>query len=116
MGAVGIWTVEWDSESPIRLGTEGERRSVMANCYGNDRAYANPTKKFFVNMITRDITVEDSILDLLDNSVDSARRSAESGKPMSLAKTILIFHHTRFGSPSRPNSSTIKDNCGGMTS
>lgn len=29
----------------------------------------NPTKKFFIEMITRDISIEDAIIDLLDNSI-----------------------------------------------
>jgi hypothetical protein len=41
------------------------------------KAIANPTKEFFVTMITRDITLEDCILDL-DNSVDGAWRRAGS--------------------------------------
>lgn len=32
----------------------------------------NPTKKFFIEMITRDISIEDAIIDLLDNSIDGA--------------------------------------------
>lgn len=31
-----------------------------------------PSKAFFVEMITRDLTVEDSILDLIDNAIDEA--------------------------------------------
>ena len=31
-----------------------------------------PSKAFFVDMITRDLTVDDSILDLIDNSIDAA--------------------------------------------
>ena len=34
-----------------------------------------PTKAFFVEMLTRDIELEDAILDLLDNCVDGALRS-----------------------------------------
>lgn len=34
----------------------------------------NPTKKFFIDMITRDISIEDAIIDLLDNSIDGANR------------------------------------------
>ena len=48
------------------------------------KAGANPTKAFFVSMITRDITLEDCILDLIDNSVDGAWRS-EGSRPMGLA-------------------------------
>ena len=45
------------------------------------KADASPTKEFFVNMITRDISLQDCILDLLDNSVDGARRFADAGVP-----------------------------------
>jgi hypothetical protein len=44
---------------------------------------ANPTKAFFVRMITRDISLEDCILDLIDNSVDGAWK-LEGGRTMSL--------------------------------
>ena len=43
-----------------------------------NKADASPTKEFFVNMITRDITLEDSILDLIDNSIDAAWQMAGS--------------------------------------
>ena len=36
--------------------------------------HGNPTKKFFIEMITRDISIEDAIIDLLDNSIDGANR------------------------------------------
>jgi Histidine kinase-, DNA gyrase B-, and HSP90-like ATPase len=46
---------------------------------GDSRANANPSKSFFIAMLTRDIDLVDCILDLLDNSVDgigeAARRS-----------------------------------------
>ena len=35
-------------------------------------ADAMPTKDFFVRMITRDISLEDCILDLIDNCLDGA--------------------------------------------
>ena len=38
-------------------------------------ANATPTKRFFVEMITRDISLEDAILDLIDNSIDSFIRT-----------------------------------------
>ena len=76
-------------------------------------AHANPTKAFFVSMITRDITLEDSILDLIDNSVDSARRR-EGSPPMSLGDdTDLSAYQISIFAP-RPNDFFIKDNCGGM--
>ena len=80
---------------------------------GKTKAVANPTKAFFVRMITRDITLEDCILDLIDNSVDGAWRTAGS-KPMGLDETIDLspFSIKIVGEPDR---FSIKDNCGGMT-
>ena len=40
----------------------------------NNVIEGNPTKKFFIDMITRDISIEDAIVDLLDNSIDGANR------------------------------------------
>lgn len=36
-----------------------------------------PTKRFFVEMLPRDVELEDAVLDLVDNSVDGAMRLAE---------------------------------------
>ena len=38
------------------------------------KAQASPAKRFFVEMLTRDIELADAILDLLDNCVDGALR------------------------------------------
>jgi hypothetical protein len=40
-----------------------------------DSARAYPTKEFFIEMFTRDISLEDCILDLIDNSIDSLIRA-----------------------------------------
>ena len=37
-----------------------------------EQASAIPTKQFFVSMLTRDIRLEDAILDLVDNCLDGA--------------------------------------------
>lgn len=50
-------------------------------------ARSYPTKAFFVNMITRDITLEDSILDLIDNSIDGASK-CEGNPPINLDDTV----------------------------
>lgn len=42
-----------------------------------DFAQASPTKQFFVSMLTRDISLDDAILDLLDNCLDGAMRIAD---------------------------------------
>src|SRR4051812_40964415 len=39
-----------------------------------DKAKVSPTKAFFVYMLTRDISLSDAILDLVDNSLDGVLR------------------------------------------
>jgi hypothetical protein len=77
------------------------------------KAEANPTKAFFVKIITRDITLEDCILDLIDNSVDGAWRS-EGSRPMRLADDTDLSKYLISITASSDRFS-IKDNCGGMT-
>jgi hypothetical protein len=45
-----------------------------------DRAEASPTKQFFVSMLTRDISLADAILDLVDNCLAGALRLADGGE------------------------------------
>lgn len=77
------------------------------------KADANPTKAFFVRMITRDITLEDCIFDLIDNSIDGAWELA-GGHPLSLDDATdlssykISIHITEDGFK-------ISDNCGGIT-
>ncbi|WP_377275154.1 ATP-binding protein [Rhizobium sp. R86522] len=77
------------------------------------RATANPTKQFFVTMITRDITLEDCILDLIDNSIDGAW-SCEGGKPIGLAEGADLAKY-RVDIIASGGLFSIIDNCGGMT-
>ncbi|WP_420745296.1 ATP-binding protein [Photobacterium damselae] len=62
---------------------------------------ANPTKEFFMTMLTRDISLTSAILDLIDNSIDAARKIGN------LSERIieLKIDGTSF---------SMKDNCGGM--
>lgn len=76
-------------------------------------ARANPTKAFFVSMITRDISLVDSILDLIDNSVDSAWKR-EGSLPIGLDEVTDLSDYEISVSTS-PEQFTIRDNCGGMT-
>lgn len=78
-----------------------------------EKANANPTKAFFVRMITRDIALEDCILDLIDNSVDGAWRK-QGSHPMGLADDTDLsdFEVSIYASADRFR---ISDNCGGMT-
>lgn len=64
----------------------------------------NPTKKFFIEMITRDISIEDAIIDLLDNSIDGANNinpNDYSGLEIELRVSSDEF--------------SIRDNCGGFS-
>ena len=72
-----------------------------------------PTKAFFTNMITRDITLEDSILDLIDNSIDGASK-CEGHPPINLDDNI-DFSNYRISINASPGGFSIIDNCGGMT-
>ena len=45
-----------------------------------DKANGTPTKDFFVDMLTRDIDLNDAILDLLDNCLDGAIRQKAARK------------------------------------
>ena len=43
------------------------------------RVNANPTKEFFISMLTRDIDIKAAILELIDNSIDGAKRLRPDG-------------------------------------
>jgi hypothetical protein len=64
----------------------------------------NPTKTFFIQMITRDITINDAIIDLLDNSIDGASKLKENNDFSDLYIDITINR----------NEFIVKDNCGGF--
>ncbi len=69
---------------------------------------ASPVKSFFVSMLTRDIRLEDAILDLLDNCVDGilrSRRGSTATEPYKGYKAEIEFKKDLF---------TISDNCGGI--
>lgn len=77
------------------------------------RADANPTKAFFVRMITKDILLEDCILDLIDNSIDGAWK-LEGAKPMSLVDEVSLAKYS-INLEVSPEHFKIVDNCGGIT-
>ena len=71
-----------------------------------DTAKAVPTKQFFVSMLTRDIKLEDAILDLIDNCLDGALRLADGGEVDYKKHHIAIqLSSTQF---------SIEDDCGGI--
>ena len=70
---------------------------------------ATPVKSFFVSMLTRDIQLEEAILDLLDNCVDGILRTGtgESDQPYEGYWADITFDADSF---------VIGDNCGGIPS
>lgn len=74
-----------------------------------DTIYGGPTKRFFVSMLTRDIELNDAILDLVDNCVDGAMRQKRASRDASQA-------FSGFGAELTISKSKfeISDNCGGI--
>tara|TARA_R110002110_G_scaffold157063_1_gene352793 strand:- start:1378 stop:2817 length:1440 start_codon:yes stop_codon:yes gene_type:complete len=70
---------------------------------------ASPSKEFFVDMLTKDISLQDAILDLLDNCVDGIVRTKEETDDKTLPydgfSTIIEMSAEHF---------SISDNCGGI--
>ena len=67
--------------------------------------HAEPTKEFFIEMLVRDIALNRAIIDLVDNSVDGARRKCPKGKYDGLWIEITADK----------GKFEIKDNCGGIS-
>ena len=65
---------------------------------------ATPTKDFFISMLIKDIGLSRAIIDLVDNSVDGARRIRQGGNYDGLS--VEIEASKQFFK--------ITDNCGGM--
>lgn len=83
----------------------------MATQADESKIEAFPAKRFFVEMLTRDISLEDALLDLLDNCVDGIHRCLKE-KPKNASKPYSGFHaEITFNG----KLFKIKDNCGGMS-
>lgn len=78
---------------------------------GQYKAHASPTKDFFVRMITRDISLEDCILDLIDNCLDGARKVGYGRNAGAMIDDYSGFH-AKIDFDIR--HFTISDNCGGI--
>ena len=65
---------------------------------------ASPTKEFFIYMLTKDIELSRAILDLVDNSVDGARRVRPNENHAGLSVRLEVTK----------NHFRISDNCGGI--
>lgn len=69
------------------------------------KAKADPTKEFFIDMITRDIGLDECIFDLLDNSIDGASRCRHPSTGLKGYSANISVCKDSF---------SIRDNCGGM--
>ena len=82
----------------------------MAKIHGLPEAVpANPAKRFFVSMLTRDIALEDALLDLLDNCIDGILRTR---KPKTAQENPYRGFWARL--TIAPERFVIEDNCGGI--
>lgn len=78
-----------------------------------EKADASPAKEFFIRMITRDIALDDCMLDLVDNSIDGAKRVIEArGEDPRAAGS---FHGFWVELGFTEKEFLIKDNCGGIS-
>ena len=65
----------------------------------------NPSKELFITMLIKDITLKDAIGDLIDNSVDAAKKCAEDKNDLSNFQININITTDSF---------SIEDNCGGI--
>ena len=90
--------------------SDGQLRTGEQQEENPNEVDASPAKRFFVEMLTRDIELTDAILDLLDNCVDGAMRSKPKADSPSNKPYDGYFAEIRFS----PTEFSIKDNCGGI--
>ena len=81
---------------------------------------ASPTKELFISMLVRDLSLRDAIGDLVDNSVDAARKLFEQRENIqeSNAEVLLSefeYDNLRVDITLTGNEFIISDNCGGMS-
>lgn len=73
---------------------------MTLNTASNNSIKASPTKEFFISMLTRDISTDRAILDLIDNSIDAATQSGKVDASVNLTINGSTF--------------SISDNAGGL--
>ena len=71
---------------------------------------AEPTKRFFMEMLTRDIELSDAILDLIDNCIDGVHRITQDKTQNNKSPYNGFFCELKVSK----NEFSIKDNCGGI--
>lgn len=76
---------------------------TLKNSNDKGKVDAEPTKDFFISMLTRDLDLQDAIIELIDNSIDGIKRNGESNYEN--YSIILTLNKDTF---------SIEDNCGGI--
>jgi len=76
---------------------------------------ADPSKKFFIEMLTRDISLIDGILDLIDNSVDSIIKDSNFNPMKGLFDSTASLEKYKISINFNSKSFTIIDNSIGVT-
>ncbi len=80
----------------------------------DNQILASPTKRFFVDMLTRDIDLKDAVLDLLDNCVDGVMR--DLGRDFERAEDKDVPSNGYWADVRFSKSGfQISDNCGGIS-
>ena len=74
-----------------------------------NEARTAPTKEFFVEMLTRDIELQDAVLDLLDNCLDGVLR-----QPKSKGSVTAPYKDYWTNVTMTKDKFVIEDNCGGI--
>jgi len=76
----------------------------------DNKVTALPTKRFFMSMLSRDIALNDAIMDLLDNCIDGVHRQYKGD-----AEKSLEMYKGYFGNITlNENEFILTDNCGGI--
>src|SRR4051812_300595 len=85
-----------------------------------DTANAQPQKRLFLELITRDITLEDAILDLIDNSLNSILQREQINltesfdEILSATRMPAKFAKYKVDISIDEKSFQLIDNCGGI--
>jgi hypothetical protein len=83
-----------------------EQPEIPVEELGEDEIDVTPTRALFVEMLTRDLLLNRAVIDLVDNSVDGAKRlRPESGADLQGLEIAINLNAERF---------EITDNCGGI--
>lgn len=88
------------------------KAKVINEVLPEGKVWANPTKNFFVNMLTRDIALIDAIMDLIDNCIDGVHRERKKIKANSKEEYIYKGFYAEINVTA--NEFHLKDNCGGI--